>query len=461
MKGTVEATYQTSRVEGDNPLIAALPPQMSRKELYMALAREFALPEDYQAYSPQERQELSAKIKQIYIPMEYAADIYSALCYGLRTAYTGRTKVGITKRMNDIGKSVNGKHYMIVSDSPFIAESFAILGEPGSGKSTTIRHILSLFPTVIRHTEFQGSPFQALQIPCISIECPVNHSEKSVCYQILEKIDEVLGTSYMDEAMRVNFSVDMLIIKIAQLCMRFSIGAILIDEIQNILKTKTKNPTSGNSLIRFLVSLANKTGVCLVCIGTTAVSRFFNAEAHLARRTRGPRIPLLSNGATYRTLLEKMWENIAVINPLPLSKGIADEVYLHTGGCIGKIASLLHYAAVDAIFFGRERIDREDIRAVAKKYDISARRPSLEPANISLFERDSRTGQDAIREEMPLELETSPFVPPQKKSPRGRPKVKRDELDILVVYDSCQEYALSLAQKLEEMGLVYGKKEEL
>lgn len=156
MQQITDAEYRPSKVASDNPLIAALPAQLSREDLYALLVKEFTLPPDYKTYTPQERQELSVRIKQIYVPMEYAADIYASLFYGFLTAYSGRTAVSITKRMNDIGKAIEKRSCETLPDSPFIAESFAILGEPGAGKSTTVRNILKMFPSAIRHTEFNG-----------------------------------------------------------------------------------------------------------------------------------------------------------------------------------------------------------------------------------------------------------------------------------------------------------------
>ena len=71
MQEIIDAEYRQSKVAGDNPLITALPVQMSREELYSFLVKEYTLPSDYKSYTPQERQELSVRIKQIYVPMEY------------------------------------------------------------------------------------------------------------------------------------------------------------------------------------------------------------------------------------------------------------------------------------------------------------------------------------------------------------------------------------------------------
>lgn len=56
-------------------------------------------------------------------------------------------------------------------------------------------------------------------------------------------------------------------------------------------------------LIKFLVELNNKTGICVFCIGTTQVEQYFTREKHLERRTRGPRIMPLEYDGSYRAVL--------------------------------------------------------------------------------------------------------------------------------------------------------------
>lgn len=441
MSRIVDAEYRTSRIVNDNPLLLALPEQLSAQQLYNAIKNEPKLPENYRAYLPRERQELCSLVKELYVPLEYSADIYSALYMGLASAYAGRTRLLQTKQMSAIGKAMEYKRYDTIPDSPIQAESFAVIGEPGMGKTTTVRKLLQLFPQAIQHTRFNGAPFDQLQITYLIIECPINHSEKSVCMQILEKIDELLGTDFMAEAIRNKSNVDVLITRIAQLCTRFCIGAIVIDEIQNVLRVNAKNPNSGNHLIRFLVELANKSGACLVCVGTTAVSDFFNAEPHLARRTRGPRIPLLNKGETFRIILQKMWQMLAVLNPAPLDREIEEEVYRFTGGCIAKMVSLLQYAAFEAIFFGRETVDKEVIQLAARRHDISARQPVLDPVNLRTF-YNNETGITCKIEKI-------------SNAKKGRPKKIREENDIIELFASVQNTGKDFCSALKEKNLVW------
>ncbi|MFR6258805.1 MAG: AAA family ATPase, partial [Anaerovoracaceae bacterium] len=81
-----------------------------------------------------------------------------------------------------------------LQDAKAQAECFSVLGEPGMGKTLTIKKVLSLFPQVIRHTEYQGRPFEHEQIVYVTIESPANNSPRGACLQLLAAVDELLGT---------------------------------------------------------------------------------------------------------------------------------------------------------------------------------------------------------------------------------------------------------------------------
>ena len=433
---SVQATYP-SKTTG-NPLLDALPPQLSLSELYNHLANVPKLKSNYTSLSSQARFKMAEDIKKIYVPLEFAAYIYNSFYSGIRSTYQGKTIKSVIQRLNQTGKLIANKTPDKLDDSITQAECFSIIGESGMGKTATVTKILDLFPQVIYHTEYDGKPFQHEQIVYIKIESPANNSLRGVCLQVLAAIDEVLGTDYCGEERRKSTNVDMQITKISQLCTKFSIGCIVIDEIQNVLTASDKMiRVTGNKMVNFLVELANKTGVCLVFVGTPQIAPLFDSEPHLARRTRGPRIPELKPGDSFNAVLKYMWDTAPVLLPMPISDKIQDTVYRISGGVIAKMQSLILLSAQHAVYFGEETITSELLIKVAKQYNIVPGK--------SMF-------QAPAPELLKIPAPSKKRVPVNRKG-KGRPKAQRDDNDILLVFSECQKHGWSVTKALIQRGL--------
>lgn len=437
------AQYHESRIHAGNPLIEALPRQMTMRELFEKLYVGASLPENYLNMTLQERIELTEYIENIYIPMDFAVSIYASFYQGIRSAYKGRTRNSITKQLDSIAAAIEYKNYTLMPDSDTQAENFSVLGEPGMGKTETVTKILNLFPQTIEHVNYKGDEYKQIQITYLKIECPSNHSPRGVCIQILSEIDRILDCDFSDEYIRRKLNLDMLISKIAQLCVRFCVGAIIIDEIQNIMTVNSKDPLSGSKLVKFLIELSNKTGVCLICIGTPKVIPFFDSEAHLSRRTRGPRITSLAYGTAYNLVLDEMWKQQAVLKPEPLTDKCRKLIYEITGGVLSKMAKLMASAARDSIIFGLETVDESWIKQTAERYSISSKKSFLlvkEPELMYGCSTNSRTIKDReIIKEMPAH--------------RGRPKLVREKNDLIGIYEICKEAGIPIAKKLILLGV--------
>lgn len=284
------AVYTQTAGQEENPLIEALPPILSVEELHDAMRCVPALLEDYRRMTANERIALSDALMELYIPMDYTASIYLSVCQGMRSAYKGRLQRETIQQVTSIRQAMEDRVYARIPDSCVQAQSFSVLGEAGMGKTTTVNKILSLFPQVIRHTEYNGSAFKHTQVPYLRVECPSNDSPKGLCIQILEEMDRVMGTNLSHEETRKSSNVNMLIARIAIVCLKYSVGVIVVDEIQNVLSFSCKVAPESSKVVRFLVELSNKTGVCLLCVGMPQAAFFFDSEAHIMARTRGPRI---------------------------------------------------------------------------------------------------------------------------------------------------------------------------
>lgn len=433
---SIHATYPAKTT--GNPLLDALPTQLSLSELHNHLTYIPKLQPNYTKLPSQARFKMAEDIKKLYVPLEFAAYIYNSLYSGIRSTYQGKTIKSVVQRLNQTGKLIANKMPDKLEDSITQAECFSIIGESGMGKTATVTKVLDLFPQVIYHTEYEGKPFQHEQIVYIKIESPANNSLRGVCLQVLAAIDEILGTDYCGEERRKSTNVDMQITKISQLCTKFSIGCIVIDEIQNVLTASDKMiRVTGNKMVNFLVELANKTGVCLVFVGTPQIVPLFDSEPHLARRTRGPRIPKLEPGDTFNAILSYMWDAAPVLLPIPISSKIQDTVYRLSGGVIAKMQSLILLSAQHAIYFGEESITNDLLVKVAKQYNIAPGKSMFQAPSPELLKLPS----------------TSIKAAPKNGKCKGRPKAQRDDNDILIIFSECQKHGWSVTKAMIQRGL--------
>lgn len=422
-----------------NPLIDALPKQLTLQQLYSKLMCVPELANNYKKLPPQERYILTENINKLFIPLDFAAIVYNLLYTGIRSSYQGKTIRSIIQRLNEFGQYIFYRMPNTLKDSTTQAECFSVLGESGMGKTQTITRILDLFPQVIHHTEYDGHPFEHDQIVYIKIESPANNSPRGACLQILSAIDDILGTDLCAEERKHSSNLDMLTTRIAQACTRYSVGCIVIDEIQNILTSVSDFvQTSGGRMVNFLVELANKTGVCLVFVGTPQVARVFDMEPHLLRRTRGPRIPVFERGEAFDTILNTMWDIMPVLYPLPLDESTRDLIFRITGGTIAKMQKLILLSAQHAIYFETETVTKELLKKTARQYNIVPGKSILEAASSELLTVPKRKAQQTVQNGL---------------QGKGRPKVEREADDILQIYTECQNKGWSVAKTLIQRGL--------
>lgn len=452
----IDATY----VDGitGQPLLDALPKQMTIEELQKKLTVVPELPDSYKEASVQERLELTERIGDVYIPLDFSAAIYNLLYSGLRSAYRGKTRVSITRNLSAIGRGIQRHDSSVLEAISMQAESFSVLGEPGMGKTETVTRILKTIPQVIRHSEYEGRRFEEYQTTYLKIECPANNSPRGACFQILGAVDGLMGTTLVENAESRHANVDTLIMCIAQVCTRFHVGCIVIDEIQNVLPSNSVMPSPNNILVKFLVELANKTGVCLLFIGTPVIAPYFDAEAHLARRTRGPRIPPLQQNEAFVTILRAMWEQVPVLYPRPIDSGLIELIYRITGGVLAKMQKLVKLSAQHAIMFGEEVISGVTLKKVAKQYGIAPgnTRLTVDPPNILQLPIEAATkvpNKTPIMTDAQMTVEESAAMSRSKK--RGRPKAQRNREDIIELFKDCREHGWLVKQSLRSIGLLW------
>ena len=150
---------------------------------------------------------------KIYVPNQMSVEIYSKMYLALlRSLQKKGTKLAV-QQQNENFKAITGQEYNGIMGG---SDSFTIIGASGIGKSSAISRAITLI-SGNRVIEVEN-PFAKI-IPCICVQCPFDSSVKSLLLEILRKVDEVIDSSYYQNALRARATTDMLIGNVSQVAL--------------------------------------------------------------------------------------------------------------------------------------------------------------------------------------------------------------------------------------------------
>lgn len=283
-----KANYSTDGLPAfyhGNPLIEALPPIMSREELESALlSRPSSSVADARKLPPHVRIHAMSALDSLFVPRPELVAIESEISLLSRSGYLRRNPtLGAT--MKDIYTARERMRLQGGLSSP-LPPCLMVTALSGSGKSRSIRAILSLTPQVIRHTRYAGKPFSHTQITWLSLDAPINGSPRGLLLRAFAAVDRALGLqgsmSYVSQFGRVKMSIDQKIEEFAQIAATYNIGLLHIDDLQRLTEAGKKQ---GSQVLNLLIQLANVVKVPLVFSGTHQMARVLAGSLEAARRS--------------------------------------------------------------------------------------------------------------------------------------------------------------------------------
>lgn len=281
----VEARYIPSKTDPGNPFVEALPSAWSFMEIAQYYNRAIIIPDEdeLRAMNEYEREDnIDLSLDDFRLLLPFHAITEKQFHRALIRSYHRRKTIedrDIDVRLHIKNREVTVHNRMIPRNMSEPVAGFTILGQSGCGKSTGTNMMLSHYPQTIIH---QKDTWRRMyQIVYLLVSCSQNSNPSQLYENIGEAIDNAVGNFnpvYKQEFRRGTLGDKYGLLK--KLVMQFSIGCLILDEIELIDIRSTKP----GSLEAFL-TLANETGIAIAIIGTMDAYEDLFMNTRTARRT--------------------------------------------------------------------------------------------------------------------------------------------------------------------------------
>ena len=373
----VEARYNAENLPQEyvgNPLTEALPGIISHEDVVRALRVRPLFDESERSFSNESRLHCIARLFwHFFQPMEQHIRIWDYLSICIRQGYIRRNPLDISsaKRANELYAAAMERRQPTIP-AEYIPNSvgFAIIGVSGVGKSTAVSSILQKYPQVIQHTHYKGRMLDCKQIVWLKLDCSHNGSERGLCLSFLREVDRLVGTNYF-AAYEKRATVDTLLTEMTRVASAYSLGVLLVDELQHIADARNDS----RKLLNFFVTLENTIGVPVVLMGTPGALPLLQGDFRSARRccAHGDIFwnPLQWDETVqyseWEMFLKQMWRYQWIRKPVDLSFDFMKAMYDETQGIEALAVILFILLQEEAIRNGTETIQVADVSQVAQR----------------------------------------------------------------------------------------------
>ncbi|WP_321910294.1 ATP-binding protein [Paraburkholderia sp. J11-2] len=462
----VEARYAEQHIPQyrDRPLIAALPPIPSDEELAEDLFDFPSFSVDQRGWPASDRLCMVAELASFLCPLQRHIRLTRAFDTLIRSGYA-RRGIRSTEHIQTYQRLYEAKQQgrAIKSNSVRVVDaqlSSALIGIPGSGKTTAVRRIFARYPEAIYHPDYN-----IIQIPYLHIECPHDGiSVKGLALSILRKLDLLVPDSNYIGLYRASNSAEVLLNHVARAMHNHYVGVLVVDEIQNLKNAGRTNA----SLMAALVTAANELNVPIVFVGTNRAEHVLGIDCSSARRSSAAGFPSwgaletshnIDTPDEWEDFFTALWTFQWIRKPVPLDAEMSNCIYELTQGIPDVAIKLFACAQWRGILDGTESFGVETLYAIManelrrlepmldaiRSGDIEAlsRYEDITPLGMKSLLHDAQNAYEGVRQRgAAIRTDSSSFIP--------------RVTSVLVEAGIDSERAHSMAQKVADEGKAVG-----
>jgi hypothetical protein len=269
-----------------NPLLAAIPDQMSPVELAKALRFRPITPENVKPIDLKERIKLVGEYKKIFIPTAQNLAIARSLQQMLHDGLAQRDPHhAFAKKFIYTGGLNKGKELSKLEWWPSFASGMVVDGITGTGKSQLLDRFLSLLPQVIEHGDNPDCGWTSLkQLVWLKVHMPSDGSRGGFLKGAFLEVDKALGTDYAQQYSSSQWTVEKKLVVFLHILSVHRCGLLVIEEAQ---EKNLSQSAFGREFITFFLRLLNW-GIPTVLMGNPlAFSKLLEFSQDVDRFSEG------------------------------------------------------------------------------------------------------------------------------------------------------------------------------
>jgi hypothetical protein len=303
-------------------------------------------------------------LQDLFICDDRHTNLQSQVGLLIRAGYKGRNPAD-SGYWGALGKNLQAFNSLGGNRLGLAAKALGLVGISGGGKSTTLQHLLALYPQVIQHTWYQGRSLTIDQLVWLKLECPSDGSTKGLCNNFLNAVDGLLATTYQSDfggSRRTKYE---LLPAMARIAAIHCLGVLVVDEIQVLSQSKSGG---ADEMLNFFVELINTIGVPIIFVGTYQAMPVLSGKFRQARRVSGYGDCVwrpMKEDAEWQFFVEALWKYTYVRKPGPLTQELRHALYEETQGIADLAVKVYALAQWRAITSKTESITEPIIRSVA------------------------------------------------------------------------------------------------
>ncbi|MDM4772858.1 TniB family NTP-binding protein [Solimonas sp. SE-A11] len=322
----------------NNLLLKHLPKTLSRMEFFKnSAAIPVATEKDRNAPIEERMMKLIANLDSFY-PRKELYPLYLAIDGHMRNGYLIRSKELLHNGMPVLGDwsqtDFERAFKIALAAIDYQTDEHAILftGAAGSGKSSGMEKIQSLYSRTIDHARLSAGKVPLLQIPILYVRCMGRVTPRAVAMGFFDALRKIVGPEFVAHY-HERRSVYALYAGIALLCNLFAIGMVMWDEFQDVLQAKGAEPRTILNLM--LASISVSKTPMLIC-GTYHTYDLFTRDVRAGRRFAAGdfRLHRMRNpkATEWEDLCKVRWSYQLVKHQAELTPDLVELLYLYSQG---------------------------------------------------------------------------------------------------------------------------------